>query len=106
MGSGPCNPRLGAGVSTFAWEGLRERPEHPLAGGRTKVRGGTQKFGPRLGEPETHGDNFWSSCRGCEPYLGWNFPRPANEAQSLGAFLGSFEPRLTRFRLVCEGCQK
>ena len=56
--SGPCNPRLGIGVSTIAWEGLRERPVHPLAGGRTKVRGGTQKFGPSLGEPETYWDNL------------------------------------------------
>ena len=49
--SDPSNPRLGAGARFLdpgAWEGLRERPLYPLAGGRTKVRGGTQKFGPGL----------------------------------------------------------
>ena len=49
--SDPSNPRLGAGarfLDSGAWEGLRERPSYPLAGGRTKVRGGTQKFGPGL----------------------------------------------------------
>ena len=34
--SDPSNPRLGAGApASSAWEGLRERPLYPLAGGRT-----------------------------------------------------------------------
>ena len=40
----PGNPASGA-ARAGAWEGLREGPSHPLAGGRTEVRGETHKYG-------------------------------------------------------------
>ena len=78
---------------------------YPLAGGRTKVRGGTQKyFAPGFLEnlkPETSVATIQSPGRGLfflQP--GWNFPWPAKAAQSLGA---SYKKSLEKLRRRSQG---
>ena len=65
--SDPGKPGLGVGRQGCSgapvartWEGLREGPDYPLAGGRTEIRGGTQKYSLPDGgnKPEISGEIY------------------------------------------------
>ena len=81
-----------------SWEGLREGPPHPLAGGQDNLLLGDTETG--LGSWTWAWDPPGLIQVGRCPLLGWNFPRSADVAQCSG-----LDIRVTQFRLICSDCE-